>query len=524
MAPAGLFFFGPVFAAFGSEVCKQLHRSNHLERLHAIVSGPPRVKREVLAGLPFAPSSVWDLSAVEHTWQQKAPDSSFRDVLDSMAAELGSGTAGRTMASDRRVGGGLVTGTRPRPSRLLHHARKNPLWFPSQYVAELYQWLTKILDEAKPDYVFLYAIAGAPAYLLSQLSLERHVPTIRPKMIGIEDRWKIELLHRQRNGSIGSRMPPNMSDFVHPQNNSIVRDSIDEVAYQAISRIREGSSRPAPSLTEESLSTNLASQAARRVVEAAKRARVSAFESPLVSDQGLSIRAQRLGHDLMNMVRSSLARSDNIDWAISTDRPLVLFPLHVDPEAATMVRAPQFTDQKYVLSVIAKSLNGSELIVAKEHPAMPSRPKNFYHEIRKMPNVVYGSSSIPNSVWLGKASVVVTIAGTVSLEATVFQKPLVVLGQPHDVTEQCGGFVHAPDPSTWASSIERSIYCRQPSDSDIHTNIVREVKQSFSLPLAIAESHDLNDVRDVDIERGAECYVQGIASLLTAVGIAPGAV
>jgi len=92
--------------------------------------------------------------------------------------------------------------------------------------------------------------------------------------------------------------------------------------------------------------------------------------------------------------------------------------------------APFYTDQIAVITNIAKSLPIGYKLLVKEHPVMETqgwRPISFYKQIMDLPNVQLIHPSVSSEEIIKKSSLVITIRGTTSLEATFFGKPSIVL-------------------------------------------------------------------------------------------------
>jgi len=116
---------------------------------------------------------------------------------------------------------------------------------------------------------------------------------------------------------------------------------------------------------------------------------------------------------------------DTPDW----DEDFAFFPLHVEPEISTMLHAPYFTDQSWLIRQIAKSLPVSFRLYVKEHPGMVGfRTRRFYRELKKMPNVKLIHPSIKSFKVLENVKLVTTITGSTGWEACLFKKPVITFG------------------------------------------------------------------------------------------------
>ncbi|MEK7067738.1 MAG: hypothetical protein AAB956_01945, partial [Patescibacteria group bacterium] len=105
------------------------------------------------------------------------------------------------------------------------------------------------------------------------------------------------------------------------------------------------------------------------------------------------------------------------------------FPLHYEPEIATLLFAPFWSDQLNLIRQVAKSLPLSYKLYIKEHPAMVGyRPHAYYRELKKIPNVKLISHIINSFEVIKYAKLVTVISGTVGWEAVVMKKPVITFG------------------------------------------------------------------------------------------------
>ena len=100
--------------------------------------------------------------------------------LERIERELGPGAFGRIVTADRRIGRGFVRGGLTRPDRIGRRAARDPGGSAQRYVTGLYRFLDSVLRETKPDIVFCYAVAGAPAVALAEICRVRGIPFCVP--------------------------------------------------------------------------------------------------------------------------------------------------------------------------------------------------------------------------------------------------------------------------------------------------------------------------------------------------------
>ncbi|MFY9300367.1 MAG: hypothetical protein WAO91_04185 [Candidatus Nitrosotenuis sp.] len=134
-------------------------------------------------------------------------------------------------------------------------------------------------------------------------------------------------------------------------------------------------------------------------------------------------------HLLKKKYRASFMKNNFLHTLDKNDELFVYFPLHLEPERVLLMGAPYYADQISVINNIAKSLPVGYKLYVKEHPVMETlgwRPKSFYKEIMDLPNVVMIHPSVTTEEIIKKSSLVITIRGTTSLEATFYGKPSIV--------------------------------------------------------------------------------------------------
>jgi hypothetical protein len=111
------------------------------------------------------------------------------------------------------------------------------------------------------------------------------------------------------------------------------------------------------------------------------------------------------------------------------ERPFLFYPLHYEPEAATLMHGSYFENQTEVILNLARSLPAGWRVVVKEHPAMRNlRKLGFYRRLRRIPNVALVPMAVPTKQLILDAQVVAVISGSPGLEASLIGKPVVMFG------------------------------------------------------------------------------------------------
>ncbi len=107
----------------------------------------------------------------------------------------------------------------------------------------------------------------------------------------------------------------------------------------------------------------------------------------------------------------------------------VLYPIHFQPEASTLVQAPMYLNQVELLRDIAASLPIGYRLYVKEHLSNRGRrPLSFYNQLRAIPSVRLLGPDADTWSLIRDAAAVAVITGTMGWEALMFERPVVTFG------------------------------------------------------------------------------------------------
>ena len=105
------------------------------------------------------------------------------------------------------------------------------------------------------------------------------------------------------------------------------------------------------------------------------------------------------------------------------------YPLHSEPELATLLLSPNWTDQLNLIKQIAQSLPLSFKLYVKEHPSMVGfRTRQYYRELKKIPNVKLIHPNHDSHAIIKDAQLITTQTGTAGWEALMLKKPVITFG------------------------------------------------------------------------------------------------
>lgn len=121
--------------------------------------------------------------------------------------------------------------------------------------------------------------------------------------------------------------------------------------------------------------------------------------------------------------------------------PCVLLALHMEPEATILMYSPRWRDQLEICRLVAEALPVEFTLLVKEHPRMVNkRASGYYDAIKRFTNVRLVSAAVSSNDLVEKSVAVVSLAGTVTLEARLRGKLAFCFGRPpyHRIATACG--------------------------------------------------------------------------------------
>lgn len=112
-------------------------------------------------------------------------------------------------------------------------------------------------------------------------------------------------------------------------------------------------------------------------------------------------------------------------------RPFVYFPLHVTDDYKIKRVIPHTVDQASLIEQVADSLPQGHDIVLKEHPMSVGRNSlALLRRLRRIPNARLVNPYSNSHDLMQRAKAIVVISSTVGLEALLYGKPVLTMGQP----------------------------------------------------------------------------------------------
>jgi len=270
------------------------------------------------------------------------------------------------------------------------------------------------LDRIKPDALFSEDVSCFHSYAHRVLAHERGIKF-----------WAIGTGRLPGRISVYSKSPQIPDDLdatldeLRKQGLTPEQRALGE-AY--IAKFRDRPARP----------TGMETRAARPKIELADARRLATAATRFFGDRG-----DPTAIPPWRAMTTRLTRMSRVAWAEVRgvfDDPVpgeryVLYPIHFQPEASTLVQAPMYLDQVNLVRDIAASLPIGVRLYVKEHVSNRGRrPLSFYEQLRALPSVrLLGPDT---DVWplIRNASAIAVITGTMGWEGLLFDKPVVTFG------------------------------------------------------------------------------------------------
>ena len=407
-----------------------------------------------------------DLEELE--WTQQPLE---RSELERIRATYGDEVIHRIIIGERHVGFGYVSGAKITKTPLtmaIDRGGNEAVW---QYVVSLVCRIEQILDQTKPDVIFQYAVAGAVGLAIQFVAQERRIPTV----CFVHTRIGHELAIAPAQGS-GDDGPVIRQMTANANSESISR------ARAYIDEFREKPRHPGY--------TSFTAQRLKRQRSAKGFATgIAKMGSGLLSKSNDTPHSSRLfnglndlSSPLKNRSQERLMRKLSKPFEDFEHRPYAFYPMHVDPEASTMVLAPEHTDQAHVIQRIAQSLPVGMPLLVKEHiPMVGKRPRGFYERICRMPGVALISAGSEPYQLIKNASIVISITGTACLEATILQRPALIMGNAY-FQHMESGITRLRDHDTMHDAIRSALESAPASDDYLERFIGGMLAHSACIP------------------------------------------
>lgn len=347
-----------------------------------------------------------------------------REAIDSLQSRYGrEDLLRRAIDADRGVGAGLVSGGRLRPNVVAQELRKYSDGGEVTITYHAALWVLEFLEEKKPTLVYTQHVAGLSTFLLFAAAQALGIPFVSTGSARVSNE---SVLVASPWGPMFDAQGQRLSvDAIVPSS------SERELADARLQSFRQSPSKTADQVAVDSIFTRRA--VAREVVRPALLLVSSMLRTPARARRGgittATVHVKRALHQFPLSLLRVRGFHELQRVSVPSVQPHFLLPLHEDPEASTMVLAPQFTNQLALVEWVSRALPAGMTLLVKEHRKMLGRrPRGFYRRISRLPSVHLAPPSTDIFRALHASCGVITATGTAALDAARLGIPAFVLG------------------------------------------------------------------------------------------------
>lgn len=137
-----------------------------------------------------------------------------------------------------------------------------------------------------------------------------------------------------------------------------------------------------------------------------------------------------LSNEIKNMIKYQFRQryiDKNFPSKIPQNKKNIFFGMQQEPERSLLISTPKYTDQIKTIELIARSIPENYLLIVKEHPTQGPgrgwREISEYEKLKNIHNIFLIHPSVPSTEIIKKSDLVISVNGTVSLEASIFNTP-----------------------------------------------------------------------------------------------------
>lgn len=440
--------FAPAFLEWPLEIAREMARRFPGTETGGLATGHRQIAQRVASARDVEIAPFAYLDDLEREWlaTPTAPGEIAR-----YEGLFGSEKLRQLVISCRQVGRGYVSGGTLAETELMRLARDPENV--ERYVAGILRYFLETFDAFRPDVVFCYAVAGSQAFALSMVCEHLGIPFGRfnhtriGKYLVIDDspldhlgpvRARFQAALRQP-GLLDSHLPA-ARDYI-----ASFREKTSSPDYLAVHKRRVARQQSVAHLAKSALAG----------VKTAIKLRLGRMELPLRKPSP----ARHVGHLVKTALQARRIKRQGLfpEPGARPGGPFAFYPLHVDPEAATMVLAHMHTDQLAVIEALSKSLPLGMRLVVKEHvPMLGQRPAGYYERLARIPGVFLAAPEDSGTALVKEAALTATITGTAGWEAMLLRKPaLLIAAPPYAMVGE--GFVQCADLSRLPQAVEAAL-------------------------------------------------------------------
>lgn len=409
------FVFAPIFLYWPVAIVKELNARNKCKVFSGGFIGGPKKYFDILKDeLGELGEQVVYTHELEEKWLNTPVDHERAKFFVDL---LGHKIINELIIADRHIGNGFLTGGGIASSKFLNHLKTDKEAY-LKYTIGMLDYLYEFLTTQRPDVIYSYAVAGSFTLAIAELS----------KKLGIKF---IKLTHSRVSNRVIIDTDPrdNMERVKEYYLNSSVTLSKESLQFAKdyLYKFREKQHQPDYQILQNKIYLDK-TKFSYKAKLFAKRAKGS------INRSNEFFHTSYLGNvsyesNVTKGIKEFWSNKPFFNKENLIDKPFFFYPLHVDPEASTMVISAYQTNQLAALEAIAKSKPIDHIVIVKEHVTMIGRrPNGYYEKINNLPGVYMVDPTEPAPQFINKSKAIITLTGTAGFEAIMLGKPAIFLG------------------------------------------------------------------------------------------------
>ena len=407
------FVFAPVFMYWPVAFVQELQRLRDEKLLiGGFIGGPKEYYEKLSEEIKDNYDDLVYTHDLEKEWIEKEASAEKTQFFIEL---LGSDELNELVISDRHLGFGFVSGGGLHNSQMLTFLKDNKESY-RNYIINMLDFLHTKLGENKPDILISYAVAGSFTLAIFKLCKILGIPFFKISHTRIDNRVVLD---------------SNAIDVLDRVKEVFFKDVTDKenqkFAIEYLNSFRKAQKQPKYQIGQNNvyLQKTRLSHRAKLWVKLLIGTLSTKREFYHTSYKGLV----QYEMDVAKGIKQFWKRKPYYNHKDLINKKFFYYPLHVDPEASTMVFSPHQTNQMAVIEAIAKSKPFDHILLVKEHLTMIGRrPSGFYDRVNAMPGVYMVNPLEPSFLFIKDSAAIITLTGTTGLEALLLKKPAVFLG------------------------------------------------------------------------------------------------
>lgn len=293
-----------------------------------------------------------------------------------------------------------------------------------KYVKAVYIVFSAILDDEKPDLIMAPNFVSLPHVVMCLLAKRRGIPMQAVTDVKVKGRYMFTYSYNDDEGPFFDRLR---------KLNSGVESQNSDRAIEYLRAMRARFSQPDYFTSKAKNSSDIASAirdwkgVLLGIYSYYRRGNPNRLTNLGVTGDNKPPRVLlRDQIQKKHYEKSAMSRSYSNLESIGS---YAYFPLQFQPEATIDMFAPYFSNQLDAIRQVAMSMPGDMTLVVKDHPsALLYRSDTFLDKVSNTPNVKLIDYRTPADKVLKGASIVISPNSTTLMEAAIFKKPGIQLG------------------------------------------------------------------------------------------------